>query len=196
VPSSLGQSVAATFRSYYDLLPQLEPLNRVAIMTFQGNLPNLENRKLRVIAECAGIDFRLVYQDPRFIRLAMSIRVKDKIGWGYGKRIIKETFRNELPPHVLRRRKGSFVPPVLDWICPEYEELLLSSRLFERGEIGRRLRDHIAGRQDHLPFLWAVLVTNSWMQRYEAHSADVQASLASERQPHAETGAAQFRSNV
>ena len=185
VPSPLRDEVAATFRSYYDLMPQLEELNRAAIMTFQGNLPNLENRKLRVVAECAGIDFRLVYQDPRFIRMAMATAVGDKIGGGYGKRIVKEAFRGDLPPHVLTRRKGSFVPPVMDWVHPEHEELLLSSRLFERDEIQRRLREHVAGRQDHLPFLWGLLVTNSWMRRYEARKIEPQASLASERLAHA-----------
>jgi asparagine synthetase B (glutamine-hydrolysing) len=193
VPSPLWDKVVATFRSYYDLLPQLEPLNRVAIMTFQGNLPNLENRKLRVVAECAGIDFHLAYQDPRFIRLALSTPVREKIGRGYGKRIIKEAFRDDLPPHVLTRRKGSFVPPVLDWVCPEHEELLLGSRLFERGEIGRRLREHVAGRQDHLPFLWGVLVTSSWMETYESHESAAQASLASEP-PHARAEAPQLGS--
>jgi asparagine synthetase B (glutamine-hydrolysing) len=193
VPAGLRDKVVTTFRSYYDLMPRLEELNRAAIMTFQGNLPNLENRKLRVIAECAGIDFRLVYQDPRFIRVAMSIPVRDKIGRGYGKRIVKEAFRDDLPPHVLTRRKGSFVPPVLDWVCPEHEELLLGSRLFEHDEIGRRLREHVAGRQDHLPFLWALLVTSSWMERYEADSAEVHASLASERPPHARPGASDLR---
>ena len=167
VPSHLRDEVVATFRSYYDLMLQLEPLNRAAIMTFQGNLPNLENRKLRVVAECAGLDLHLAYQDPRFLRLAVAIPVKDKIGWGYGKQIVKEAFRRDLPPHVLTRRKASFVPPVLDWVCPEYEELLLFSRFFERDEIGRRLSEHVAGRQDHLGFLWGLLITNSWIQRYE-----------------------------
>ena len=147
-------------------------------MTFQGNLPNLENRKLRIVAECAGIDFRLVFQDPRFLRLAMSIPVTEKIGMGYGKRIIKDAFRDDLPPHVLTRRKGSFVPPVLDWVYPEHEETLLSSRLFDREEIGRRINEHVTGQGDHLPFLWALLVTDSWIQRYEAQTADAWAKQA------------------
>jgi asparagine synthetase B (glutamine-hydrolysing) len=178
VPSALRGKVAAAFGSLYDLLPQLEPLNRVAIMTFEGNIPNLENRKLRAVADCAGIDFHLAFQDPRFIRLAMSIPVRDKIGMGYGKRIIKEAFGDELPAHALTRRKGSFVPPVFDWIYPEHEELLLSSRLFKQDEIRRRIHEHVAGRQDHLSFLWALLVTESWIRRYETQKVEVRASRA------------------
>jgi hypothetical protein len=92
---------------------------------------------------------------------------------------------------VLTRRKGSFVPPVLDWVCPEHEDLLLSSRLFERDEIGRRLREHVAGRQDHLPFLWGLLVTHSWTQNYETQKVDALASLTSQPLPHARPGARQ-----
>lgn len=178
VPAGLRHRVEAAFGSLYDLLPQLEPLNRLAFMTFEGNIPNLENRKLRVVADCAGIDFHLVFQDPRFIRLALSIPVQDKVGMGYGKRIIKETFRDDLPPHALTRRKGSFVPPVFDWIYPEQEDLLLSSRLFEPDEIRRRIREHATGRRDHLSFLWALLVTESWIRRYEAQRAEVRATRA------------------
>jgi asparagine synthase (glutamine-hydrolysing) len=178
VPSALRDKVAAAFGSLYDMSPQLEPLNRIAMMTFEGNIPNLENRKLRTIAEYAGIDFHLAFQDPRFIRLAMSIPVNDKIGMGYGKRIIKEAFRDVLPPHALTRRKGSFVPPVFDWIYPEYEELLLSSRLFKQEEIRRRIHENVKGRQDHLSFLWALVVTESWIQRYESQRAEVLTSPA------------------
>ena len=178
VPSALRDKVGAAFGSLYDLLPQLEPLNCIAIMTFEGNIPNLENCKLRVVAECAGIDFHLAFQDPRFLRLAMSIPVKDKIGMGYGKRIVKEAFRDDLPPHVLTRRKASFVPPVFDWIYPEHEELLLSSRLFEPDEIRRRIREQVTGRRDHLSFLWALLVTESWIRKYETQRAGVRASRA------------------
>jgi asparagine synthase (glutamine-hydrolysing) len=167
VPSAIRTTVGQAFRSGYDLLPEVDELNRLAMMTFQGNVPNLENRKLQVVSACADIDFHLTYQDPRFIRLAMSIPTRAKIAKGYGKWIVKEAFRRDLPPHALTRRKASFVPPIVDWIWPEGEELLLSSELFEPGEIHRRIRQHIDGRRDHLGFLWGLLVTNAWIRRYE-----------------------------
>lgn len=185
VPSRQREQVVATFRSYFDLMPHLEDLNRLSIMNFQAVLPNLDNRKLHVVAACAGINFRLVYQDPRFIRMSTAIPVKGKIARGYGKRIIKDAFRSDLPSHVLTRRKDSFVPPVFDWVYPEHEELLLSSRLFERAKIRSQLREQVAGRQDHLPFLWGLLVTQSWMQRYEAQRPQMLAPLAFERLPDA-----------
>jgi asparagine synthase (glutamine-hydrolysing) len=164
---ALQAQVAEAFRSGYDLLPELDTLSRLAMMTFQGNVPNLENRKLQVISGCAGIDFRLTYQDPRFIRLAMSIPARAKIGLGYGKRIVKEAFRRDLPPHTLTRRKASFVPPIVDWIYPEYEELLFSSALFDHRYIRQRIDEHTGGIRDHLPFVWGLLVTNAWIGRYE-----------------------------
>ena len=100
VPAAIQAQIEQSFRAGYDLLPELDGLSRLAMMTFQGNVPNLENRKLQVVSACAGIDFRLTYQDPRFIRLAMSIPAHAKIGMGYGKRIVKEAFRRDLPPHT------------------------------------------------------------------------------------------------
>lgn len=171
VPPAIRAQVEAAFKAGYDLLPELDGLSRLAMMTFQGNVPNLENRKLQVVSACTGIDFRLTYQDPRFIRLAMSIPARAKIGMGYGKRIVKEAFRQDLPPHTLTRRKASFVPPIVDWIYPEYEEMLFASDLFEQSYIRKRIDEHTGGVRDHLPFIWALLVTNAWMRRYEAQAS-------------------------
>jgi asparagine synthase (glutamine-hydrolysing) len=170
-PARLQVQVAEAFRSGYDLLPELDTLSRLAMMTFQGNVPNLENRKLQVISRCASVDFRLTYQDPRFIRLAMSIPVRSKIGVGYGKRIVKEAFRENLPLHALTRRKASFVPPIINWIWPECEELLLSTEFFEEGYIRKRVDEHAGGLRDHLPFVWGLVVTNAWTRKYEAEAS-------------------------
>jgi asparagine synthase (glutamine-hydrolysing) len=171
VPSRLREKVAAGFRFYYDLLPDLDDLNRLAVMTFLGNNANLDNRKLAVVAACAGIDFRLIYQDPRFVRLALSIPAKQKLGMGFGKRVVKNAFRTDLPPHTLTRRKSNFVPPVFDWIYPDREDLFFSSDLFEQDEIRRRIQEHTERRQDHLAFLWGLLVTNAWIRKYETRAS-------------------------
>jgi asparagine synthase (glutamine-hydrolysing) len=181
VPALLRAQVEHAFRSGYDLLPELDGLSRLAMMTFQGNVPNLENRKLQAIASCAGIDFCLTYQDPRFVRLAMSVPARSKIGLGYGKKIVKEAFRENLPPHALTRRKASFVPPIIDWIYPECEELLFSTELFEEGYIRKRVEEHAGRVRDHLSFVWGLLVTNAWSRKYEAE--------ASKRVPETEAAA-------
>jgi asparagine synthase (glutamine-hydrolysing) len=175
--------VEDTFKRGYDLLPELDELSRLAMMTFQGNVPNLENRKLQVVSAYAGIDFRLTYQDPRFIRLAMSTPARAKIGMGYGKRIVKEAFQQDLPPHTLTRRKASFVPPIVDWIYPEYEEVLFSSNLFEHGYIRRRIDEHTGGIRDHLPFIWALLVTNAWIEKYQTQARRAESQMAATGSP-------------
>jgi asparagine synthase (glutamine-hydrolysing) len=185
VGSATQDRVGEAFKACYDLLPELDGLSRLAMMTFQGNVPNLENRKLQVVSACAGIDVHLVYQDPRFIRLAMSIPVRAKIRRGYGKYIVKEAFRHELPPHTLTRRKSSFVPPIVDWILPEYEESLLSSKLFERSEISRRMQQHLGRERDNLSFLWGLLVTNGWIEKYQAQAHVVPTSEKFRHQPRA-----------
>jgi asparagine synthase (glutamine-hydrolysing) len=183
MPPAIRAQVEGAFRAGYDLLPELEELNRLAMMTFQGNVPNLENRKLQVVSSCAGIDFRLTYQDPRFIRMAVSTPARAKIGMGYGKRIVKEAFRRDLPRHTLTRRKASFVPPIVDWIYPECEELLFASELFPHSVIQRRIDEHTGGIRDHLPFLWGLLVTNAWLQRYQARAGRAKRQAAATEGP-------------
>ena len=47
VPSPIRPRSATPSESGYELLPELDDLSRLAMMTFQGNVPNLENRKLQ-----------------------------------------------------------------------------------------------------------------------------------------------------
>lgn len=104
----------------------------------------------------------------RFVRMAVSTPARVKIGMGYGKRLVKEAFRRDLPRHILTRGKASLTPPIVDWVYPECEELLFSSELFQHSVIQRRIDKHTGGIRNHLPFLWGLLVTNAWIPRYQA----------------------------
>jgi len=144
VADSLRERAIASFREYYDLFPGTDRLNRLAAMTFWGNIPNLENRKLDLVERCSGV----------------------RLDLPYGKWCMRNAFRGRLPPHVLTRKKISFVPPVLDLLGPEHESTLHDSSVFADGSAEQLLREHRAGRADHLASLWAMFVTNRWLRRY------------------------------
>lgn len=169
-------SVRDVFRWYYELLPEADTLTRLACMTFFGIIPNLENRKLRLIERYAGVNFELVYQDIDFVRLAFSLSGRRKVSWGYGKRAVRKAFANDLPQAVTGRAKLSFVFPVLDYLSDGELHDMSRSRLIDQESITRVIDEHRSGRADHLAFLWGLRVADGWAKRYEEAAARASSS--------------------
>jgi asparagine synthase (glutamine-hydrolysing) len=175
------QRIGDAFRRWYDLFPRLDPMNRLAAMTFWGNIPNLENRKLDLVERYSGIRFSLLFQDPRFIRAALSTASERKVRFGYGKWVMRSAYRGALPPHTLTRKKISFVPPVLDLLGPEHEDVLRDDALFAREVTERMHQEHRTGTADHLPTLWAMFVASHWLRRYRRAEAAARANTTADR---------------
>lgn len=167
---NVRDAAEAAFRFYYDVFDN-DRVNKLAAMTFWGNIPNLENRKLELVERYSGVRFNLIFQDIRFIRMAFSLSFDRKVRRGYGKWCMREAFRNALPPHTLTRKKLSFVPPVLDQLSDNHYDILLDGSIFGTANTERMLAEHKAGTDDHLSSIWAVLVTNSWLRRYREKAA-------------------------
>lgn len=168
VPQHVREGVGGAFRFYYDLFPEADRMNRLAAMTFWGNIPNLENRKLDLVERYAGIEFNLIFQDHRFIRTSLSLPASRKVNYGYGKACMREAYEGRLPAHTLTRKKLSFVPPVIENLDQHACDELLDGALFASDDTHRMLREHRSGTRDHLSALWAILVTNHWLHRYRS----------------------------
>jgi asparagine synthase (glutamine-hydrolysing) len=169
-PDRIASPVLESLRSYYDLAPAGDTLQRLGVMTYWGNLPNLENRKLDVVGRYGDLRLCLPFEDLRFIRLALSIPSRLKVRLGHGKHVMKQAYRSQLPPHVLERRKLSFIPPILDLIHPRYEHLLYNDDLAPEATVANAVREQRAGVADHLAFLWGLVVTNYWLQKFSDRS--------------------------
>lgn len=165
-PGHIAGPVVDLLRTYYDLLPAGDSLQRLGVMTYWGNLPNLENRKLDVVGRYGGLQLCLPFEDIRFIRLALSIPSRLKVRHGHGKHVIKQAYRSQLPPHVLERRKLSFIPPIFDLIHPGCDHLLYNGALADEATVATAVREHQAGVADHLSFLWGLVVTNYWIDKF------------------------------
>ena len=95
-----------------------------------------------------------------------------KVRGGRGKHILRELLYREVPRELFDRPKAGFAIPVGEWIKgplrPWAEELLDASQMagegwFDPDIVQRRWRDHLSGRRDSTPALWAVLMFQSWL---------------------------------
>jgi asparagine synthase (glutamine-hydrolysing) len=100
-------------------------------------------------------------------RIPINLKARD----GRGKHILRKLLYRMVPRELVDRPKAGFGIPVGEWIKgplrPWAEELLDADRIrsegwFDPQTIQWRWRQHLAGRRDSTPALWAILMFQSW----------------------------------
>jgi asparagine synthase (glutamine-hydrolysing) len=97
------------------------------------------------------------------------------------KRLLRRSMRDRLPKEILRRRKHGFGVPVGRWFRNElrepFHDLVLSERahsshLLRRDGVSALFGEHLQGRVDHGPKLWALLTLEVWLRTQERPVGD------------------------
>jgi asparagine synthase (glutamine-hydrolysing) len=130
-------------------------------------------------AMAVSLETRVPFLDHRVAEFAARIPLSMKVRGGKGKHILRELLYREAPRSLFERPKAGFAIPVGEWIKgslrPWAEELLDRSRMstegfFDANTVHRRWQDHLSGRRDSTPAIWAVLMFQAW-QREQTASA-------------------------
>jgi len=152
-----------------------DAVSQVALADLVTYLPCDLMTKVDIASMAHGLECRQPFLDHRVVELALEMPVRFKYRRGRGKRILRETFGDLVPPWVFRRPKMGFGVPLDRWFRHELRELaydvLLASRTAARGyfrqPVVRRLLDeHVEGRGDHSQRIWALLVLELWMREW------------------------------
>jgi asparagine synthase (glutamine-hydrolysing) len=86
--------------------------------------------------------------------------------------ILRKLLYREAPRELFDRPKAGFAIPVGEWLRGPLrswaEELLDERRLaregwFDAAAVRRRWHDHLSGRRDSPPAIWAILMFQAWL---------------------------------
>jgi len=89
------------------------------------------------------------------------------------KHILKETFKDVLPPEIIRRPKKGFAMPLSAWIRGgfrgEIDAMLSPRRLAAQGILNEKyvtriVNEHYTGRADHRKKIWSLLMMQYWVE--------------------------------
>jgi asparagine synthase (glutamine-hydrolysing) len=152
--------------------PNADFINRTLYADFTTYLPEGLMTKVDIASMAVSLEGRSPLLDHEFAEFVFRLPGRWKLrGWSGTKWIFKETFKDLLPPSILKRGKMGFGIPLGSWfrgpLRPLFQETALSSDALNRGyfrpEVLRGLwEEHQSGRRDHGFRLWALLMLELW----------------------------------
>jgi len=124
-------------------------------------------------AMATSLETRVPFLDHRVAELAWRLPLNMKIRDGLGKWALRQVLYKYVPKELIDRPKAGFAIPVGQWLrgpLRDWAEALLDEKRLElEGYFyPKPIRDkwlqHLTGRYDHTPSLWAVLMFQSWLE--------------------------------
>ena len=127
-----------------------------------------------------ALETRVPFLDHRVAELAARIPLGLKIRGGKGKHIVRKLLYGLVPRELIDRPKAGFGVPVGEWIKgplrPWAEDLLDPGLIraqgwFDPDIVSARWRQHLSGRRDSTPALWAILMFQSWLSAQDSRAS-------------------------
>jgi len=144
-------------------------------------LPDDILAKVDRAAMAVALETRVPFLDHRVAELAARIPLALKIRGGRGKQVLRRLLDTLVPRDLIERPKAGFAIPVGAWIKGPLrhwaEELLEPGAMRADGwldpdVVQRRWRDHLSGRRDSTPAIWAILMFQAWLRAQRSAAAE------------------------
>lgn len=124
-------------------------------------------------AMATSLETRVPFLDHRVAELAWRLPITMKIRGNEGKWALRQILYRHIPRELIERPKAGFAIPIGDWLRGPLREwaenLLAADRLRNEGylrpePVRAAWAQHLSGRYDRTPALWAVLMFQSWLE--------------------------------
>jgi asparagine synthase (glutamine-hydrolysing) len=148
-----------------------DPLARMQLIDTLSYLPDDILTKMDRASMSVGLEVRVPLLDHRVWEWAMRVPVPLRRRGGTGKALLKAILARHVPSALTERPKAGFAVPLADWLRGDLRDFaeahlsmdaLSNCGVLRAPAIRRVWAEHLAGRHDHAPVLWAVLMLQSW----------------------------------
>ena len=163
---------ARYFADYFERAKKEDFVNQMLYVDFKTYLPECLMAKVDIASMANSLEARSPFLDHEFVELVFGLPGDWKLkGLSGHKWILKEAFKDKLPPAILNRKKMGFGIPLGTWFRGAlknfWESHVLSSQALARGYFEEKAllklwEEHQSGRRDHGYRLWALLMLELW----------------------------------
>lgn len=153
-----------------------ETMREILLTDMSLILPGDMLTKVDSMSMANSLEVRVPFLDYRVVDFIFSLPDDFKINRSMRKRILQDTFRDELPPQLYNRPKKGFEVPMLKWLRKELqpmmdellsEKMISEQRIFNYTEIQKlKAQLNSTNPQDVHARLWALIVFQSWYKNY------------------------------
>jgi asparagine synthase (glutamine-hydrolysing) len=135
--------------------------------------------KVDIASMAVSLECRSPFLDHRVVEFAYSLPGAYKLtARGRHKHILKEAFKDWLPPGFMDRPKMGFSAPLARWLREDFGPLLRERLIerrtlaawFDQTQVTRYVEEHLSGRGSHSQKLWPLLVLAIWIERMQVDS--------------------------
>jgi len=158
------------------LAPATDPVSAAMALDLVTYLPGSILAKVDRSSMAHGLEVRPPFLDNAFVDWSLAQPAAAKVGLRDGKLLVKRAARDHLPAAIVDRKKRGFGMPVVSWIRGVLQPRVVSAladdrlwggRLLDRGTFSAWNGLHGAGKADYGKILWALVVLDHWVRRYD-----------------------------
>ena len=172
----IGTSRTSAYLEEHFNRPGTDMLNRYLNLDLTTYLPEDILFKVDIASMANSLECRSPFLDHELIELAASLPGRYKLSArGRHKHILKEAFRDWLPPGFMDRPKKGFSVPLSRWLredlAPMMQDLLVGQKRlapwFQQKTVERYVTEHVNGIAGHSTRLWPMFVLALWIERFK-----------------------------
>lgn len=152
-------------------------INDTLYSDMQLVLPNDMLMKVDLMSMANSLEVRVPYLDHELVNYVFTLPADFKIRGGARKQILIDTFKNDLPPELLKRKKQGFEVPLLKWFRGDLKnlitsELLETSRIRNQGIFnaeyveGLKRKLFSSSPVEAVAQVWGLLVFQYWHRKH------------------------------
>jgi len=171
-----GVNSITLIEEFFQKAETADLLDKILYTDIQSYLPDCLMVKVDVASMANSLEARSPFLDHEFIQYVASLPSSYKLKGNHSKWILKETFKDIIPPAILNRKKMGFGVPIEIWFRSDMKEFvydtLLSKKaeqrgIFQKEVVEKIINNHIKKEENNAYKIWLLLNLELWFQEME-----------------------------